>query len=85
MTIKAVLAACAIGALSIAGTVSEVSAQRWNDRQMDNIVPARNAPPAQSARGRCIQQLPGAMFDRQRNRFFHQSQALIDQRCGNLR
>ena len=85
MSTKATLATVAICALVVFAPVPQAGAQRWNDRQMDGIVPARNAPPAQTARGRCIQQLPGAMFDRQRNRFFHQSQALIDQRCGNLR
>ena len=85
MTIKEILAVCTVSALCMTGSASEVSAQRWNDRQMGNIIPARNAPPAQTARGRCIQQLPGAMYDGDRRRFFHQSQALIDQRCGNLR
>ena len=52
------------------------------DKVLASFVPARNAPPAQSERGRCIQQLPGSVYNRETRRYSNPDAALVTSRCG---
>lgn len=52
------------------------------DKVLAAFVPARNAPPAQSERGRCIQQLPGSVYNRETRRYSNPDAALVTSRCG---
>lgn len=52
------------------------------DRVLAGNIPAKSAPPAQSARGRCIQQLPGSVYNKETKRYSNSNVALVTEKCG---
>jgi hypothetical protein len=52
------------------------------DKVLAGNIPARSAPPAQSERGRCIQQLPGSVYNKETKRYSNSNSALVTEKCG---
>ena len=52
------------------------------DRVLAGNMPAKDAPPAKSARGRCIQQLPGSIYNKETERYSNANVALVTEKCG---
>lgn len=68
-----------------AGPQNEAQAQSLRsciDRVLSGNIPAKSAPPAQSARGRCIQQLPGSIYNKETKRYSNSNAALVTEKCG---
>lgn len=64
-------------------TEAEASAIRnCVDRVLAGNIPAKGAPPAQSARGRCIQGLPGSVYNKETRRYSNSNSAMVNEKCG---